>query len=68
MNLDVEEKLGEMKETAKKGNDEQKLTDMPFIRKVLIELVEQYGDELVSREVWERLAAMIWEALNLEME
>ena len=68
MNLDVQEKLGEMKETAEKGNDELKLKDMPFVRKALIELGGQYGDEIVSREVWERRAAMIWEALSLEME
>ena len=68
MNLDVQEKLREMKETAEKDNNEQKLKDMPFVRKALIELGERYKDEMVSREVWERRAAMICEALSLEME
>ena len=67
-NLDVQEKLGEMKETAEKSNDEQKLKDMAIVKKALIELGGQYGDEIVSREVWERRAAMIWETLSLEME
>ena len=65
MNLDVQEKLGEMTETAEKSNDEQKLKDMPFVKKVLIELGGQYRDEIVSGEVWERRAATIWEALSL---
>ena len=68
MNLNVHEKLREMKETAEKDNNEQKLKDMRFVRKALIELGGQYKDEIVSREVWERRAAMIWEALSLEME
>ena len=59
MNLDVQDKLGELKETAEKINDEQKLKDMPFVRKALIELVGQYRDEILNREVWERCAAMI---------
>ena len=48
MNLDVQEKLGEMKKAAEKGNDGQKLKDMPFIRKALIELGGQYRDKIVS--------------------
>ena len=38
MNLDIQKKLRAIKETAEKGNNEQKLKDMPFIRKALIEL------------------------------
>ena len=57
-----------MKETAKKDNDEQKLKDMPFVRKALIRLREPYGDKIVSKEVWERHAVMICEALSLEIE
>ena len=68
MNLDVQEKLREMEETAEKDNNEQKHKDMPFVRKALIELGERYKDEMVSREVWERRAAMFWEALSLEIE
>ena len=68
LNLDVQEKLGEMKETAEKSNDELKIKDMPFIKKALIDLGGQHGDEIVSREVWERHAVMIWESLSLEME
>ena len=68
MNLDVQENLREMKESAEKENDEQTLKDMPFISKALIELGEQYGDEIVTKQVWERRAAMICEALSLEME
>ena len=51
MNLDVQEKRGEMKEMAEKSNDEQKLKDMPFVKKALIELGGQYRDEIVSRKV-----------------
>ena len=42
INLDVQEKLGEMKETAEKSNDEQKLKDMPFVKKALFELGGQF--------------------------
>ena len=59
-NLDIQEKLGEMIETAEKGNNEQKLKDMPFVRKALIDLGGYYRDKIVSREVCDRLAAMIW--------
>ena len=41
MNLDVQENLREMKETAEKDKDEQTLKDMPFVSKALIELGEQ---------------------------
>ena len=68
MNLDVQGKLREMKETAEKDNDEQKLKDMPFVRKALIELREPYRDKIISKEVWERRAVIICEALSLEIE
>ena len=68
INLDVQEKLREMKETAEKDNDEHRLKDMPFVTKVLIELGEEYGDEIVSKGVWKRRAAIICKALSLEME
>ena len=68
MNLDVQEKLREMTERAEKDNDEQRLKGMPFVIKGLIELGEQYGEEIVNNEVWERRTAMIFKALTLEME
>ena len=68
MNLDVQENLREMGETAEKDNDEQRLKDMPFVSKALIEPGEQYGEEIVTKKVWERRAAMMCEALSLEME
>ena len=40
INLYVLKKLREMNKTAEKDNDKQKLTDMPFIQKALIELGE----------------------------
>ena len=67
-NLDVQQKLREMKKTAEKNNVEQRLKDMPFVTKALIELGEQYGDEIVNKEVWERSATMICKAFILEME
>ena len=68
MNLDIQEKLGEMNETVEKGNDQQKFQDTPFIRKTLIELGGQYADKIVSRAVKDRRVTMIWEALSLGME
>ena len=51
MNLEVQEKLGEMKGTAEQGNHEQKLKDMAFVRMALIELGGQHRDEIVRRKV-----------------
>ena len=68
MNLNVQKTPREMNETVEKDNNEHGLKDMPFVRQALIELGEQYKAEIVRKEVWERRAAMICEALNLEME
>ena len=40
INFHVQERVRVMKETAETENDEQRLKDMPFGRKVLFELVE----------------------------
>ena len=68
INLDVQENLREMKETAEKDNDEQRLKDLPFVSKALIELGDQYREEIVTKKVWKWHAAMICEALSLEMD
>ena len=68
INLDVDDKLKEMKEIAEREKDEQKLKDMPYVMKALSYLGEQHEDEVVCREVWERRAAMVFEALSLRIE
>ena len=68
MNLDIQENMREMKQTEEKYNDEQRLKDLPFVSKALIELGDQYGEEIVTKKVWDGRAAMICEALSLEME
>ena len=68
MNLEVRENLREMKETEEKDHHKQRLKDPPFVSKALIELGDQYGEEIVTKKVWERRAAMICKALSLEME
>lgn len=68
MSLDVQEKRNEIKEKAEKDKDKKKLKDMLFVRKALFELGEQYRDEIISKKVWKRYAAIICDALTLELE
>lgn len=41
MNLDIQEMVNQMKENAENDKDKQRLIDMPFVGKALIELGEQ---------------------------